>query len=66
VIAHEIGYRSAFHFSNVFTKWVGVRPSEYREGSAGEDESEWGVSRRQAPAGFFAVSISGKADPVLG
>ena len=30
VIAHEVGYSSAFHFSNVFAKWVGWRPSEHR------------------------------------
>ena len=29
-IAHAVGYSSAFHFSNVFVKWVGCRPSEYR------------------------------------
>ena len=29
-IANEVGYSSAFHFSNVFTKWVGWRPSEHR------------------------------------
>jgi len=34
-IAHQVGYSSGAHFSNAFTKWVGVRPSEYREGRAG-------------------------------
>lgn len=29
-IAHEVGYSGAFHFSNVFSKWVGWRPSEHR------------------------------------
>lgn len=29
-IAHKVGYSGAFHFSNVFTKWVGWRPSEHR------------------------------------
>jgi AraC-like DNA-binding protein len=29
-IAKAVGYSSAFHFSNVFTKWVGCRPSEHR------------------------------------
>ena len=37
-IAYEIGYASGAHFSNAFTKWVGVRPSEYREGKSGEGE----------------------------
>lgn len=30
VIAKAVGYSSAFHFSNVFAKWVGCRPSEHR------------------------------------
>lgn len=30
VVAKAVGYSSAFHFSNVFTKWVGCRPSEHR------------------------------------
>lgn len=30
VVAKAVGYASAFHFSNVFTKWVGCRPSEHR------------------------------------
>ena len=29
-IAFEVGYASAAHFSDVFVKWVGCRPSEYR------------------------------------
>ncbi|MBK1831305.1 helix-turn-helix domain-containing protein [Verrucomicrobiaceae bacterium R5-34] len=29
-IASTIGYTSGAHFSNAFTKWVGIRPSEYR------------------------------------
>ncbi|MFC4994029.1 AraC family transcriptional regulator [Rubritalea tangerina] len=33
VIAKAVGYRSAFHFSNVFSKWVGCRPSEHRKAS---------------------------------
>ena len=37
-IAYQIGYASGAHFSNAFTKWVGVRPSEYREGRAGGGE----------------------------
>jgi len=34
-IADQVGYASGAHFSNAFTKWVGIRPSEYREGRAG-------------------------------
>lgn len=30
VIAKNVGYKSAFHFSNVFSNWVGCRPSEHR------------------------------------
>ena len=30
-IAKSVGYRNAFHFSNVFLEWAGVRPSEFRE-----------------------------------
>ncbi|MGB0992869.1 MAG: helix-turn-helix transcriptional regulator [Akkermansiaceae bacterium] len=30
LVAREVGYAGGFHFSNVFTKWVGWRPSEYR------------------------------------
>ena len=37
-IAYQIGYASGAHFSNAFTKWVGIRPSEYREGRAGGGE----------------------------
>ncbi len=37
-IAYQIGYASGAHFSNAFIKWVGVRPSEYREGRAGGGE----------------------------
>ena len=33
-VANAIGYASGAHFSNAFTKWVGMRPSEYREGRA--------------------------------
>lgn len=29
-IAAQVGYRSAFVFSNAFKKWVGWRPSQYR------------------------------------
>jgi len=29
-IARMTGYKNAFHFSNVFVEWVGVRPSEFR------------------------------------
>lgn len=29
-VADAIGYASGAHFSNAFTKWVGMRPSEYR------------------------------------
>jgi len=29
-IARMTGYSNAFHFSNVFVEWVGVRPSEFR------------------------------------
>jgi AraC-like DNA-binding protein len=29
-IARMTGYKNAFHFSNVFMDWVGVRPSEFR------------------------------------
>lgn len=35
-VAHAIGYASGAHFSNAFTKWVGMRPSEYREGKSAE------------------------------
>ena len=37
-IADQVGYTSGAHFSNAFTKWVGVRPSEYREGKSGAGE----------------------------
>ncbi|MFT5905624.1 MAG: AraC-like DNA-binding protein [Cryomorphaceae bacterium] len=30
-IAKSIGYSSGSHFSNAFTKWAGMRPSEYTE-----------------------------------
>ena len=41
-IADQVGYASGAHFSNAFTKWVGVRPSEYREGKSdgGDQEGE--------------------------
>jgi transcriptional regulator GlxA family with amidase domain len=29
-IARMTGYKNAFHFSNVFVEWVGIRPSEFR------------------------------------
>ncbi|MEJ6579134.1 MAG: AraC family transcriptional regulator [Akkermansiaceae bacterium] len=29
-IARMTGYKNAFHFSNVFVDWVGVRPSDFR------------------------------------
>ena len=29
-IAKMTGYKNAFHFSNVFVDWVGLRPSEFR------------------------------------
>jgi len=29
-IAHEVGFESAFTFSNTFKKWIGWRPSEHR------------------------------------
>jgi len=29
-IARMVGYKNAFHFSNVFVDWVGIRPSEFR------------------------------------
>lgn len=29
-IARMTGYTNAFHFSNVFMEWVGIRPSEFR------------------------------------
>lgn len=29
-VARMIGYKNAFHFSNVFVDWVGIRPSEFR------------------------------------
>ncbi|MDA8964580.1 helix-turn-helix transcriptional regulator [bacterium] len=29
-IARMTGYKNAFHFSNVFMEWVGIRPSEFR------------------------------------
>jgi len=29
-VARMTGYKNAFHFSNVFVDWVGVRPSEFR------------------------------------
>ena len=31
-IARSVGYANGANFSNAFTKWVGVRPAEYREG----------------------------------
>ena len=37
-VANAIGYASGAHFSNAFTKWVGMRPSEYREGKSGGGE----------------------------
>jgi len=30
-IAHEVGYQNPFVFSNAFTKWIGWRPSVYRQ-----------------------------------
>ena len=30
-IAGEVGYQNAFVFSNAFKKWIGWRPSEYRQ-----------------------------------
>ncbi|MGC6459923.1 MAG: helix-turn-helix transcriptional regulator [Akkermansiaceae bacterium] len=30
-IARAVGYRNAFHFSNVFVEWAGVRPSDFRK-----------------------------------
>jgi transcriptional regulator GlxA family with amidase domain len=30
-IAAEVGYSNPFVFSNTFTKWIGWRPSEYRQ-----------------------------------
>lgn len=30
-IAQEVGYQNAFVFSNAFKKWIGWRPSEYRQ-----------------------------------
>jgi AraC-like DNA-binding protein len=30
-IAEEVGYQNAFVFSNAFKKWIGWRPSEYRQ-----------------------------------
>jgi AraC-like DNA-binding protein len=30
VIAHAVGFESAFTFSNTFKKWIGWRPSEHR------------------------------------
>ncbi|MGJ8725310.1 MAG: AraC family transcriptional regulator [Roseibacillus sp.] len=32
-IAHEVGYDNPFTFSTTFKKWIGRRPSEYRQGS---------------------------------
>ncbi|MDE0860505.1 MAG: AraC family transcriptional regulator [Akkermansiaceae bacterium] len=29
-VAKMTGYKNAFHFSNVFMDWVGIRPSEFR------------------------------------
>jgi AraC-like DNA-binding protein len=34
-IANEIGYQNPFVFSNAFTKWIGIRPSEYRRQKSG-------------------------------
>lgn len=31
VISHEVGFESAFTFSNTFKKWIGWRPSEHRK-----------------------------------
>ena len=31
-IAHEVGYDNPFTFSTTFKKWIGRRPSEYRQG----------------------------------
>lgn len=31
VIAHAVGFESAFTFSNTFKKWIGWRPSEHRK-----------------------------------
>lgn len=33
-IAQEVGYQNAFVFSNAFKKWIGWRPSEYRQRKA--------------------------------
>ena len=30
-IAQEVGYQNPFVFSNAFTKWIGWRPSDYRQ-----------------------------------
>jgi AraC-like DNA-binding protein len=30
-VANEVGYQNAFVFSNAFKKWIGWRPSEYRQ-----------------------------------
>jgi AraC-like DNA-binding protein len=40
-VAHEIGYHNPFTFSTTFKKWIGRRPSEYRNASfrAGADLS---------------------------
>ena len=33
-IAQQVGYQNAFVFSNAFKKWIGWRPSEYRQKGA--------------------------------
>lgn len=32
VIAHAVGFKNAFNFSNIFKAWIGTRPSDYRQG----------------------------------
>ncbi len=38
VIAREVGFESAFAFSNTFKQWVGWRPSEFRQGGKSASE----------------------------
>jgi AraC-like DNA-binding protein len=43
-IAHEVGYRNQFAFSNAFSRWIGWRPSDYRMKKMNGLSIEQGVS----------------------
>ena len=37
-VAESVGYANGAHFSNAFSKWVGVRPSDYRVSKQGKGD----------------------------